>query len=141
MSLPTEPTVEKVAPSKSKKEFLARLNLSENNEADRELYDLMKVKSSCKRLNENGAYRSTQYEAIQGRDRVNQNPESLVPQYQGQTNIHPPYEGSQITETAKHREILNIYRLSSERTRAYYDLGRYQDGPNEENWVIRWYEG
>lgn len=52
--------------------------------------------------------------------------------------MQPPYTYNQITETARHSEILNIYRLATPETRQFYDRGRYIDGPNEENWVIRW---
>ncbi|KAF2234019.1 hypothetical protein EV356DRAFT_533315 [Viridothelium virens] len=120
MSLSTQPAVKAVAPSKSKGEFFAQLGLSEHFEKHRVLYERMKS------------------EAIQGRDRVNRDPMSLAPQYQGRPDIRPPYEASHITETAKHREILRIYNLSSSYTRPWYDLGRYQEGANEENWIIRW---
>ena len=80
----------------------------------------------------------TQNEATQGRDRLNRDPASLIPQYYGRTNIQPPYDASLISETAKHREILNIYMYASESTRQWYDMGRYQAGANEENWIIRW---
>jgi hypothetical protein len=43
-----------------------------------------------------------------------------------------------ITESSLHREVLNIYYTASERTKPWYDLGRYLEGINEENWVIRW---
>lgn len=34
--------------------------------------------------------------------------------------------------------MLNIYRNASPQTRVIYDLGRYWDGSNEDNWIIRW---
>ncbi|PIB01325.1 hypothetical protein CB0940_00966 [Cercospora beticola] len=46
--------------------------------------------------------------------------------------------GSPINETATHAEILRIYKLASPETRTIYDLGKDTDGPEEENWVIRW---
>lgn len=45
---------------------------------------------------------------------------------------------SDFTETAVHREILYVYNNASPVLKAYYDLGRYTQGGNEENWVIRW---
>ncbi|KAM3419202.1 hypothetical protein BST61_g5145 [Cercospora zeina] len=46
--------------------------------------------------------------------------------------------GFPINETATHAEILRIYQLASPETRAIYDLGKDTEGPEEENWVIRW---
>ncbi|PPJ60266.1 hypothetical protein CBER1_01245 [Cercospora berteroae] len=46
--------------------------------------------------------------------------------------------GSPINETTTHAEILRIYKLASPETRTVYDLGKDTDGPEEENWVIRW---
>lgn len=37
-----------------------------------------------------------------------------------------------------HREVLRIYSLASPTTRPYYQFGQFQDGSNEDNWVIRW---
>ncbi|EON69050.1 hypothetical protein W97_08363 [Coniosporium apollinis CBS 100218] len=107
----------KLAPSKSKKEFLRHLGLSEDNEAVRRVYNMMKD------------------EAVAGLQRISQTPHNLtvagsVPQ--------PPYSSNQITETAMHQEVLRIYSLASPMTRPIYDLGRFRDGPNEDNWVIRW---
>jgi len=44
-----------------------------------------------------------------------------------------------VTETARHREILAIYRAANAATRPMYDFGHYYSGPNEENWGIRWF--
>lgn len=44
----------------------------------------------------------------------------------------------EIKETAMHREILQIYRKASEKTKAVYELARDTDGVEEENWIIRW---
>lgn len=41
-------------------------------------------------------------------------------------------------ETAMHREVLRIFAGASGVTRPYYERGRYMDGGNEDNWVIRW---
>lgn len=53
-------------------------------------------------------------------------------------NAQPPFSNSQVSETAVHREILNIYQLARPETKPYYDLGRDTQGLEEENWVIRW---
>lgn len=37
-----------------------------------------------------------------------------------------------------HREVLRIYASASPTTKAYYELGRFIDGGNEDNWAIRW---
>ncbi|KAI9714377.1 MAG: hypothetical protein M1820_000338 [Bogoriella megaspora] len=120
MALPSQPLIAPLAPSKSKKEFFERLNLSEHNEEHEDLYNAMKL------------------EAANGRDRINRNPESLASQDRDSGEIQMPYEARWITETAKHREILRIYNTASSRTRAWYDKGRYMTGGNEENWIVRW---
>ncbi|CAK4034922.1 Hypothetical predicted protein, partial [Lecanosticta acicola] len=43
-----------------------------------------------------------------------------------------------ISETDMHGEILRIYEQASPQTKPTYDLGRDQDGIEEENWIIRW---
>lgn len=52
--------------------------------------------------------------------------------------IHPPYTWDNLQETARHRTILEIYRHARPETRTVYDLGHYTQGPNEENWIIKW---
>lgn len=79
-----------------------------------------------------------QEEAAAGRQRLSQDQSNLYPQYKEDGNVQPPYTYNQITESARHTEILNIYRLAAPETRQFYERGRYIDGPNEENWVIRW---
>lgn len=54
------------------------------------------------------------------------------------TGLEPPYSHAHVSETAIHREILRIYRMSRPETRSVYDLGRDLDRAEEENWVIRW---
>ena len=53
-------------------------------------------------------------------------------------HAQPPFSNSQVSETATHREILNIYQHSRPETRHFYDMGRDTQGLEEENWVIRW---
>jgi hypothetical protein len=50
-----------------------------------------------------------------------------------------PYKWDEISETAKHREILTLVNNAAPETRYYYALGRYNTNVNEENWVARWY--
>jgi len=53
--------------------------------------------------------------------------------------VAEPYRWDEISETAKHSEILKIVRDACAETRPYYDMGRYWTQVNEENWVARWY--
>jgi hypothetical protein len=53
-------------------------------------------------------------------------------------HAQPPFSNSQVSETATHREILNIYQHARPETIYYYDMGRDTQGLEEENWVIRW---
>jgi len=53
-------------------------------------------------------------------------------------NAEPPFSNSQVSETATHREILNIYQHARPETKYFYDMGRDTQGLEEENWVIRW---
>ncbi|KAK3045169.1 hypothetical protein LTS18_014411 [Coniosporium uncinatum] len=77
-------------------------------------------------------------EAALGRERTSQNPDNLTPACRQDPNNAPPYSSSQISETAKYREVVNIYNLASPETKPFYDAGVYQDGTNWDNWVIRW---
>ncbi|KAF9635232.1 hypothetical protein BFW01_g6127 [Lasiodiplodia theobromae] len=110
----------RLAPSRTKADFFQRLGLSEDNPAHKELYELMKE------------------EAAEGRRRTSQDPSNLVPQCRSDPTVQPPYSSNQITETAMHREVLNVYHAASARTRPYYQQGHYMDGRNEDNWIIRW---
>ncbi|ORY13053.1 hypothetical protein BCR34DRAFT_481605 [Clohesyomyces aquaticus] len=74
-----------------------------------------------------------------GRDRLSEDPANLIPHLRTDPSIGSPYKWDEISETAKHREILNIVNFADYRTRPYYEMGRYVTGVNEENWVVRWY--
>lgn len=50
-----------------------------------------------------------------------------------------PYKWDEISETAKHYEILTVVNNAGQQTRPYYVMGRYVTNVNEENWVARWY--
>ncbi|PIA94898.1 hypothetical protein CB0940_08260 [Cercospora beticola] len=109
-----------LAQSESKARFFERLGLDERNEFHRRVYAMMKE------------------EAVEGRRRMTESQDVLVPSLRGNTNVEPPYSNAQISETVTHREILRIYRLARPETRVVYDLGRDTDRVEEENWVIRW---
>lgn len=79
-----------------------------------------------------------QEEAVEGRRRVTTMTESLAPHFRNDPSIEPPYSSSQISETAFHRETMNIYRLARPETKWIYDMGRDTDRVEEENWIIRW---
>ncbi|KAF2754750.1 hypothetical protein EJ05DRAFT_513680 [Pseudovirgaria hyperparasitica] len=63
-------------------------------------------------------------EAAAGRDRLSQ-------------GIARPTWDS-IPETDKYNQIAIIFERSDPYVRYYYQIGAYEDGPNKENWVIRW---
>ena len=78
-----------------------------------------------------------QEEAVEGRRRLTENPESLLSELRD-TGLEPPYSHAHVSETAIHREILRIYQRARAETKQVYDLGRDVDRVEEENWVIRW---
>ncbi|KAF9637321.1 hypothetical protein BFW01_g8217 [Lasiodiplodia theobromae] len=110
----------RLAVSRSKADFLQSLGLSNDNPADRQVYIAIKR------------------EAMEGRARLCQNRDNLMPQCRDDVTVQPPFSSSQMMETAMHREVLRIYSLASPTTRPYYQLGRFMDGENVDNWVIRW---
>lgn len=75
---------------------------------------------------------------MEGRRRMTESQDVLVPSLRGNANVEPPYSNAQISETVTHREILRIYRMARPETRVIYDLGRDTERIEEENWVIRW---
>ncbi|OCL10337.1 hypothetical protein AOQ84DRAFT_337612 [Glonium stellatum] len=106
--------------SAPKERLFERLGLSEQNPSHRAIYNKMREEASA------------------GRDRLSLSRENLVEQCRLNPAIQPPYSWDNLSETARHREILNIYRSASITTRVYYDYGSYRSGPNEENWVVQW---
>ncbi|CAK3879812.1 Hypothetical predicted protein [Lecanosticta acicola] len=109
-----------LAQSESKARFFERLGLDEHNEYHRRVYAMMKE------------------EAVEGRRRMTESQDVLVPSLRGNASVEPPYSNAQISETVTHREILRIYRMARPETKVVYDLGRDTDRVEEENWVIRW---
>jgi hypothetical protein len=62
----------------------------------------------------------------------------LTPQSQQDPRVvDGPYSSSMITETARHREIQNVYATASTETRIWYDRAIMNDG-GWDNWIIRW---
>lgn len=53
-------------------------------------------------------------------------------------DLTAPFSNSDVPESLRHHEILEIYRRASADTRPYYDCGRDVETIEEENWVIRW---
>lgn len=50
-----------------------------------------------------------------------------------------PYKWNELSETAKHREIIYFSWTGFHQTQPYYDKGHFQQGPDEDNAVMRWY--
>jgi hypothetical protein len=78
-----------------------------------------------------------QEEAVDGRKRLTDNRDALVPDLRN-TGLEPPYSHAHISETYIHREIIRIYNNARRETRTIYDLGHDRERVEEENWVIRW---
>lgn len=131
------PPRQALAQSESKARFFERLGLDERNELHRRVYSMMKVSNSqhFSILTESDM---KQEEAVEGRKRMTESQDVLVPALRGNASVGPPYSNAQISETVTHREILRIYRMARPETRVIYDLGRDLDRVEEENWVIRW---
>lgn len=60
------------------------------------------------------------------------------------SRVQPPYRWDQLTETAKHRELLNIYERAQPRARYFYEKAHYSTQVRQgewvhENWAIRWF--
>jgi hypothetical protein len=55
-----------------------------------------------------------------------------------------PYRWDELSETARHREILGVSYDTSDGMMQFYNMGRYstsisQGVQQEENWVVRWF--
>jgi len=64
---------------------------------------------------------------------------NLTDQSRADPAVVPPYKWDEISETAKHNQILLIVAGAQPQTRPYYQVGRYMTKVAEENWVARWY--
>lgn len=78
-----------------------------------------------------------QNEASYGRDRLSGDYNSLTKQSMKE-GARAPYKWDDLSETARHREILNIVRMASVYTWPYYQVGRWTTA-EEENWVAEWF--
>lgn len=125
-----------LAQSESKARFFERLGLRDDDQNHRSIYTMMKVRNSLK-SNDVSTKLGAQEEAVEGRRRLTEDKEALLPELRN-TGLEPPYSHAHVTETAIHREILRIYQRARPETRQVYDLGRDLERVEEENWVIRW---
>lgn len=79
---------------------------------------------------------SPQEEAAAGRERTCKFKENLTPQSR---KCDPPYSANQISETAKHREVQQIFSQASPETRPIYEWGLIMESNGAwDNWIIRW---
>lgn len=78
-----------------------------------------------------------QNEAEQGRDRLSGDYNSLT-RLSKKEGARAPYKWDDLSETARHREILHIVQAASVYTRPYYQMGRWMT-TEEENWVAEWF--
>lgn len=78
-------------------------------------------------------------EAEHARDVMSVHRQNLTDQSRADPAVVPPYKWDEISETAKHNQILLIVAGAQPQTRPYYQVGRYMTKVAEENWVARWY--
>jgi hypothetical protein len=76
---------------------------------------------------------------VVARNALSSNYYNLTEQSRADPSVAEPYRWDEISETAKHSQILTVVRDACAETRPYYDMGRYWTQVNEENWVARWY--
>jgi hypothetical protein len=70
---------------------------------------------------------------------LSSNSDNLTDQSRADPAVVEPYRWDEISETAKHLQVLQVVRTASIETQYYYALGRYTTSVNEENWVARWF--
>ena len=80
-----------------------------------------------------------QGEAQAARDRLSRDERNLTEHSRLNASVTAPFKWDEISETAKHFEILTVVNNAGPHTRPYYEMGRYTTNVNEENWVARWY--
>ncbi|UPX15522.1 uncharacterized protein EKO05_0005967 [Ascochyta rabiei] len=78
-------------------------------------------------------------EAQAARDRLSRNQINLTDQSRADPLVTAPYKWDEISETAKHYEILTVVNNAGPQTRPYYGMGRHTTNVSEESWVARWY--
>lgn len=79
-----------------------------------------------------------QHEVDQGRQRLVQNRDALLPQFKQNTMIIPPYYRTQIDFKAFLQETKVIHLSACPETRARYDLVEKASGPDSSNAAISW---
>lgn len=77
-------------------------------------------------------------EAVEGRNRITSNPESLAAQLRDNPTVEPPYTFTQISVISMQLEILRIHQNARKETKEIYNLGHDTERVEEENWIIRW---
>ena len=122
--------------SASKANVLERLGLS--GSYGESVYRLMLVRIHAT-VHERLSLPTIKDEAGRGRDRVSSDFNNLTSHSQSSPMIQPPYKWDQLTETARHREILNIAARASDYTKPYFQKGSYRTSVAEENWVAQWF--
>lgn len=119
-------------------EVTSTLGLDPTNTDDVRIYHLMLVSRTLK-LTAPAASRHAnaecQHETEQGRQRLVQNRDALLPQFRHNAMVQPPFHRSQIDFKSFLQETKAIHMFASPETRARYDLA---SGPNNSNAAISW---
>ena len=79
-----------------------------------------------------------QREVEQGRQRLIQNKDALLPQFKNSTTIRPPYQRTQIDFRAFLQEARAIHLTACTETRVRYDLVAPASAPDSSNAAINW---
>ena len=120
-------------------EVTSALGLDHTNAEDVRIYHIMLVPDV---LTVPMRYRITdanrQHEVEQGRQRLAQNRDALLPQFKRSATIQPPYHRTQIDFRAFLQETKAIQLTASHETRARYDLVGKASGPESSNAAISW---
>ncbi|CAI6323525.1 unnamed protein product [Periconia digitata] len=78
-------------------------------------------------------------EASIGRDRLSCDSKNLTVYSRTQSPpAQQPYKWDELSETARHHEILMIVSQAGQYTKPYYAMGYYKRA-TEENWVAQWF--
>jgi hypothetical protein len=122
-------------------EVTSILGLDPTNPDDVRIYHIMLVMGSIllpyPRYSGN-TNANPQHEVDQGRQRLVQNRDTLLPQFKQNTMIQPPYHRTQIDFKAFLQETKVIHLSACPETRARYDLVGKASGPESSNAAISW---
>lgn len=120
-------------------EFISTLMLDPSNTDDVRIYHLMLVPKSFTACTlPQIANADRQHEVEQGRFRLMNNKDALLPHFQHNTAIQPPYHRTQIDFKAFLQESEAIYVAACPETRARYNLVDEKSGPDSSKAVINW---